>query len=43
MPLLEKFWSLTKSDYKSEVLKIMNESAYYLKQPQVEYLFREIT
>jgi len=28
--LLQQFWSLTKSDYKSEVFKIINETAFYL-------------
>ena len=31
MELLEQFWSLSKSDYKSEVFKIINEAAYHLK------------
>ena len=30
MELLRQFWSLTKSDYKSEVFKIINEAAYHL-------------
>jgi hypothetical protein len=29
--LLDQFWSLTKSDYKSEVFKIINETAYNLQ------------
>ena len=30
MDLLKQFWTLSKSDYKSEVFKIINEAAYYL-------------
>lgn len=30
-PLLEMFWSLTKSDYKLEVFKILNNVDYYLE------------
>jgi hypothetical protein len=31
--LLKLFWSLTKSDYQSEILKIVGETSFYLKQP----------
>lgn len=37
--LLQQFWNLTKSDYKSEVFKIINETALYLKQEHIEFLF----
>ena len=37
--LLERFWSLTRSDYKTEVLKIINEAAYHLDADHIEYLF----
>lgn len=30
MPLLQQFWTLSKSDYKSEVFKIINESSFHL-------------
>ena len=43
MALLEQFWTLSKSDYKSEVFKIINDTAFYLSQEHVEYLFNEIT
>ena len=43
MALLEQFWSLSKSDYKSEVFKIINDTALYLDQEHIEYLFTEIT
>lgn len=43
MELLEQFWSLSKTDYKSEVFKIINESAFHLKQNHIEYLFDQIT
>ena len=43
MPLLEQFWSLSKTDYKSEVFKIINDAAYLLGQEHIEYLFNEIT
>ena len=41
--LLQQFWSLTKSDYKSEVFKIINETAFYLQQEHIEFLFDRIT
>ena len=43
MELLEQFWMLSKSDYKSEIFKIINEAAFHLKQEHIEYLFTEIT
>lgn len=43
MELLEQFWSLSKTDYKSEVFKIINEAAFHLKQNHIEYLFDQIT
>ena len=43
MELLQQFWSLGKSDYKSEVFKILNEAAFHLEQEHVEYLFDQIT
>ena len=43
MALLEQFWTLSKSDYKSEVFKIINDTSFYLNQEHVEYLFNEIT
>ena len=39
---MEQFWSLTKSDYKLEIFKIINEYEYYLGQPQIEYIFDQI-
>ena len=30
--LLTMFWNLTKSDYKLEVFKILNDCEYYLEQ-----------
>lgn len=39
MDLLKQFWSLSKSDYKSEVFKIINEAAFHLQQEHIEYLF----
>ena len=43
MELLQQFWMLSKSDYKSEIFKIINEAAFHLKQEHIEYLFEEIT
>lgn len=43
MTLLKQFWTLSKSDYKSEVFKIINEAAYHLNQEHIEYLFDQIT
>ena len=34
---------LSKSDYKNEIFKIINEAAFHLKQEHIEYLFTEIT
>ena len=31
MDLLAQFWSLSRSDYKSEVFKIINDSAFHLE------------
>ena len=39
---MEQFWNLTKSDYKLEIFKIINEYEYYLGQPQIEYIFDQI-
>ena len=39
MELLQKFWSLTKSDYKTEVLKIINEASFHLDNDHIEYIF----
>ena len=41
--LLSQFWNLTKSDYKLEIFKILNDCEYYLGQPQIEFLFQQIT
>ena len=43
MPLLQQFWTLSKSDYKSEVFKIINESSFHLAQEHIDYLFAQIT
>lgn len=43
LELLQRFWSLTKSDYKSEVFKIINETARYLNQEHIDYLYDQIT
>ena len=37
--LLEQFWNLTKSDYKLEIFKILNDVEYQLEQKQIEYIF----
>ena len=41
--LLAQFWNLTKSDYKLEVFKILNEVDYFLEQPHIEFIFEQIT
>ena len=41
--LIEQFWGLSRSEYKSEVFKIMTQSNYLMDQLHVEYLFSEIT
>jgi len=43
MELLVQFWSLAKSDYKSEVFKIISDAAFHLDQEHIEYLFEQIT
>ena len=40
--LLDMFWSLSKSDYKFEIYKIVNEIAFYLKQEHINYIFEQI-
>ena len=39
MELLQQFWNLSKSDYKSEVFKIINEAAFDLQGEHINYLF----
>lgn len=41
--LLRLFWSLTKSEYQTEVLKIISESSFYLRQAQIEFFYNEVT
>lgn len=41
--LLKQFWNLTKSDYKLEIFKILNDCEYSLEQPQIEFIFDQIT
>jgi len=40
--LLENFWNLSKSDYKFEIYKIVNEIAFSLKQEHITYIFEQI-
>ena len=41
---LSMFWELTKAqDFKSSVYKIISDSSFYLQQPQIEFMFKEIT
>lgn len=40
--LLNMFWSLSKSDYRSEIVKIINDTSIYLKQPHIEFIFSQI-
>lgn len=42
--LLDLFWNLTNTPaYKSEVFKIINESAYHLKNNHIEFFYNKIT
>merc|ERR1712166_1611830 len=41
--LLKLFWSLTKSDLQSEVVKIIQDCSFYLRPPQILYFINEIT
>lgn len=43
LDLLKRFWMLAKSYYKGEVLKILEDSAYFLETEHIEFLFDEIT
>lgn len=43
MELLQQFWNLSKSDYKTEVFKIINDTAFDLQGEHIEYLFDQIT
>lgn len=36
------FWNLSRSDYKFEVYKIVNEVSFYLKQAQISFIFEQI-
>jgi ubiquitin carboxyl-terminal hydrolase 34 len=40
--LLDMFWNLSKSDYKFEVYKIINETSFFLKQEHINYIFDQI-
>lgn len=42
LELLDQFWNLSKSDYKFEVYKIVNEIAFYLKQDHINFIFEQI-
>lgn len=41
--ILKLFWSLTKGEYQAEVLKIISDCSLWLRQPQIEYFFNEVT
>lgn len=42
--LIDLFWNLTNTPaYKSEVFKIVNESAFHLKSTHIEYFYNKIT
>lgn len=41
--LLNMFWSLTKTEMQSDVIKIINDCSYYLKAPQITFFIDEIT
>ena len=41
--LLAQFWNLTKSDYKQEIFKIINDVDFLLEQTHIEYLFSQLT
>lgn len=40
--ILEQFWSLSKTDYKVEIYKIINEISVWFKQPHIDYIFDQI-
>lgn len=40
--LLQMFWSLTASEYQSEVVKIVQESSAYLQKPQIEFFLQQV-
>lgn len=39
---MEQFWGLTKSDYRFEVYKIINEVSIWLKQEHIDFFFDNI-
>lgn len=40
--LLARFWSLTRSDLKTEVFKIISDCAFYFKQHHLTFIFNKI-
>lgn len=42
LELLNRFWSLTKSDLKPEVFKIISECSFYFKSSHVQFIFEQI-
>jgi len=40
---MEKFWALTRGDYKVEVYKILDEISYSLKPPHQQFFFNALT
>jgi len=40
LELLEKFWSLTKTDLKSEVYKIISECSFYFLDDHFDFIFK---
>jgi hypothetical protein len=36
------FWNLSKSDYKLEIYKIINDAAFYLKKEHFDYVLNQI-
>jgi hypothetical protein len=43
IPLLEKFWALTKTDLKSEVYKIISDCSFYFLDDHLEFIFNQIS
>ncbi len=36
------FWNLSKSDYKTEIYKILNDVAFYLKKEHFKFILQQI-
>jgi len=40
--LLKQFWSLTKTDLRLEIYKIISDCSFYFKQPHLDFIYDQI-